>query len=71
MILGIKPKFRKVASGGLSVLLYTEMHKRSQILGHRGGELSWTLDDNPKINNGISLMGGEIYKTYRIYQKTL
>lgn len=70
-LLGIKKEFRHDILAGLSVYLYTEMHKRSQLLGHIGGELSWTLDDNDKINNGISMMGGVPYKKYRIFEKSL
>jgi hypothetical protein len=66
ILLGIKKEFRKDALGaGLSVLLYVEKHRRSQELKHWGGELSWTLEDNQKINFGIEMMGGEHYKTYR------
>ncbi len=71
MLLGVKKEFRGDILGGLSVLLYTEMHRRSQLLGHIGGELSWTLEDNEKINVGIQMMGGQCYKTYRVYEKTL
>jgi len=72
VLLGIKKEFRKDALGaGLSVLLYAEKHRRSQELGHWGGELSWTLEDNQKINFGIEMMGGEQYKTYRVYEKSL
>ncbi len=72
MLLGIKKEFRKDALGaGLSVLLYVEKHKRSQELKHWGGELSWTLEDNQKINFGIEMMGGEHYKTYRVFEKSL
>lgn len=71
ILLGIRKKFRGDILGGLSVLLYVEKHRRSNELGHWGGELSWTLEDNEKINTGISLMGGEHYKTYRIYEKNL
>lgn len=70
-LLGIKKEFRHDILAGLSVYLYTEMHKRGQALGHWGGELSWTLEDNDKINNGIALMGGEPYKKYRVYSKEL
>jgi hypothetical protein len=37
----------------------------------KGGELSWTLEDNEGINNGIEAMGGKIIKKYRIYEKKL
>ncbi|EKD41741.1 MAG: hypothetical protein ACD_73C00551G0002 [uncultured bacterium] len=69
VLLGIKKEFRKDVMGGLSVLLYVEMHKRSQLLQHWGGETSWTLEDNQKINHGIELMGGKRYKTFRIFEK--
>jgi len=70
-LLGIKKEFRSIAMGGLSVLLYTEMHRRGAAIGVTGGELSWTLEDNERINHGIELMGGKVYKKYRIYDKKL
>ncbi|MBM4388147.1 MAG: N-acetyltransferase [Deltaproteobacteria bacterium] len=71
IMLGVRRKFRSSTLGGLSVLLYSEMHKRSRELGHWGGELSWTLEDNDKINRGIELMGGVVYKRYRIYERNI
>lgn len=71
MLLGVLPEFRGSALGGLSVLLYVEEHLRCQRLGLRGGELSWTLEDNVKINTGIELMGGTVYKRYRVYEKVV
>lgn len=72
ILLGIRPKFRgRPDLKGLSVLLYVETHVKGKAAGYHRGELSWTLEDNEKINNGIRLMGGELYKTYRIYEKTL
>lgn len=71
MLLGVLPEFRGSALGGLSVLLYVEEHVRGQRLGLRGGELSWTLEDNAKINTGIEMMGGTVYKRYRVYEKRI
>jgi hypothetical protein len=71
VILGIKKKHRGGALRTLSVLLYHEMHQAGLRLGLTGGELGWTLEDNVKINRGIELMGGERYKTYRVYEKQL
>ena len=34
-------------------------------------ELGWTLEDNHLINRAIEAVGGERYKTYRIYEKSL
>lgn len=70
-LLGIKKEFRYGPLVGLSVLLYAEMHCRGQENGYVGGELSWTLEDNEKINNGLTLLGAVPYKTFRIYGKTI
>ncbi|EKD50547.1 MAG: hypothetical protein ACD_62C00509G0002 [uncultured bacterium] len=70
-LLGIKKEFRHDILAGLSVYLYSEMHRRGQALGLTGGELSWTLEDNEKINRGIELMGGKVYKKYRVYGKPI
>ncbi len=72
VLLGIRPKFRgRPELKGLSVLLYVESHQQAVAAGYRQGELSWTLEDNDKINQGIRLMGGVPYKTYRVYAKDL
>lgn len=71
MLLGIKEEYRGTILGGLSVLLYVEIRRRGLERGYRMGELSWTLEDNQKINAGIEFMGGERYKTYRIYEKEM
>jgi hypothetical protein len=72
VILGIRKKFRghrKYAA--LSAYLYAKMNAAGKRLGLEGGELSWTLEDNAPVNTGIKLMGGKIYKTYRLYEKAL
>jgi hypothetical protein len=72
IILGICKKWRHVRKyGGLSAYLYVEMNHSAGLLGMEGGELSWTLEDNAPINVGIKLMGGRIYKRYRIYERDL
>lgn len=71
MLLGIKKEYRGSALGALSVLLYVEIHKRGTRQGYDYGELSWTLEDNHKVNAGIEFMGGRRYKTMRVYQKAL
>jgi hypothetical protein len=72
IILGIRKKFRghrKYAA--LSAYLYAKMNAAGKRLGIGSGELSWTLEDNAPVNTGIKLMGGKIYKTYRLYEKAL
>ncbi len=34
-------------------------------------ELSWILEDNGPANTTIAKVGGEVYKTYRMYEKAL
>ncbi len=70
-LLGVMPKFRGAELGGLSVLLYIKAHQGSLGLGLTHGELGWTLEDNEKINMGISFMGGRPEKVYRVYGKEL
>jgi hypothetical protein len=72
VILGIRKKFRTQRKyAALSAYLYAKMNAVGKRLGLRGGELSWTLEDNAPVNTGIKLMGGKIYKTYRLYEKAL
>ncbi|MFP6686656.1 MAG: hypothetical protein VB934_18185, partial [Polyangiaceae bacterium] len=56
---------------GLSAALYVAMNHSAHLLGIRDSELSWTLEDNGKINVGIKMMGGKVYKTYRLYEKPI
>jgi len=71
LILGIKQSSRGKALKYLSVLLYAELNEKARTLGITKGELSWTLEDNDKINRGIELFGGTVYKKYRIYSRAL
>lgn len=71
-LLGIRKKFRKMRQyAGLSTYLYVEMNESGRKLGVQMGELSWTLEDNGPVNVGIKMMGGKIYKTYRVYEGEL
>ncbi len=68
MAMGVLPEYRKK---GLEAVLYLEALKTGNKRKIKGGELSWTLEDNEGINNGIAAMGGKIIKKYRIYEKSL
>ncbi len=71
-ILGIKKKLRSVRKyAALSAYLYVQMNRAGHLLGMTDGELSWTVEDNAPINVAIKLMGGHVYKTYRVYEKSL
>lgn len=72
IILGIRKKYRNVRKyAALSAYLYAKMNAAGKRLGISWGELSWTLEDNAPVNAGIKLMGGKIYKTYRLFEKAL
>ena len=72
VILGIRKKFRTQRKyAALSAFLYAKMNAAGKRLGLEGGELSWTLEDNAPVNAGIKLMGGKVYKRYRLYEKSL
>jgi GNAT superfamily N-acetyltransferase len=64
--LGVKRKYQHL---GLGAVMYYEAISGARRLGHTWGEMSWILEDNESIIRPIRLLGGEIYKTYRIYQK--
>ena len=67
-ILGVLPEYRRK---GFEVLMIAETARRGRAIGYTGGECSWVLEDNHAMNRGIEAAGGELYKTYRMYQKAL
>ena len=36
--------------------------------GYRRGEMSWILETNTMMNRSAQMLGGKVYKTYRMYQ---
>jgi len=72
VFLGIRKKLRHVRKyAALSTFLYVKMNEQGKRCGIEWGELSWTLEDNGPVNVGIKLIGGKVYKRYRIYEKLL
>lgn len=71
-ILGIRKKYRNQRKyAGLSIYLYSKMNEAGLRAGYEWGELSWTLEDNGPVNVAIKLMGGKIYKRYRVYEREI
>ncbi len=56
---------------GIEALFYQRACESAYAQGIRKGEMSWILEDNFKVMRGIERMGGEISRTYRIYDKAL
>jgi GNAT superfamily N-acetyltransferase len=67
-LLGSLPELRGI---GLEALLYIQLVKNAHKKGYEFGEGSWMLENNDMMNRGARSLGGEVYKTYRIYQKAL
>ncbi|MCS7299707.1 MAG: N-acetyltransferase [Spirochaetia bacterium] len=68
LLAGVKKKYRGL---GLDLVLYMMTYRNANKRGYKYGELSWTLEDNRMINEGIEKMGGRIHKIYRVYYKEI
>ena len=68
LTLGVKEEYRK---RGIEGLLYLESFKAAMKKGYERAEMSWILEDNVLMQRGCELMGGKLYKKYRIYEKRL
>ncbi len=66
--LGVKEEFRKT---GIGAVFYVDTLNAAKRLGYEWGEMSWILESNDAMNRAIVKMGGEIYKTYRIYETSV
>lgn len=72
VLLGIRKKLRNVRKyAALSAYMYSHINEQGKKRGISDAELSWTLEDNGPVNAGIRLMGGQIYKRYRVYEKAI
>ena len=68
LTMGVKKDYRK---RGIEGLLYLESFKAAMKKGYERAEMSWILEDNVLMQRGCELMGGKLYKKYRIYEKRL
>ncbi|MCJ7824626.1 MAG: hypothetical protein MUP44_06985, partial [Anaerolineales bacterium] len=66
--LGVMPEFR---GRGVDALMYIETARKAAAKGYKWAEMSWILENNDMMNRSIRLLGGEVYKTYRMYEKRL
>lgn len=64
--LGVVDKYRGI---GIDAIFYYKTAQAAIRKGIEYGEMSWVLEDNAEMNKPIQAMGGEVYKTYRFYQK--
>ena len=66
--LGVKAKYRR---RGIEAAMLAEGLRTGFRLGFQGIEASWILEDNTAVQRVIELFGGKVYKTYRVYERTL
>jgi GNAT superfamily N-acetyltransferase len=68
LLLGIKPEYR---NKGVDALLYREGFAGIKKGGYARIEFSWILEDNIPVQRIVEMVGGRLYKKYRIYEKEI
>jgi len=68
MLLGVIDGYRKM---GIEAVLYGNIIKEYRRKGLEYAEASWTLEHNEMVNRAIEAIGGDQYKTYRLYEKAI
>ena len=63
--LGVCPEYRK---RGIDALLYLESLKGAMKKGYKYCEYSWISEENILTQRAAEMMGGKLYKKYRIYE---
>ena len=71
-LMGVKKEFHGTPVGsGLALLVIDQIMQDHKKRGVERGELSWVLEDNMPMRNVIEGLGGQPYKTYRIYEQAI
>lgn len=65
-LMGVVEEWR---AHGIAAQFYYETARKAFPKGYKYIELSWILENNLMMNRDIQRLGGQVYKTYRIYQK--
>ena len=68
MLLGILPEWR---GKGIDAMLYHHIWTTAPKHNINWGEAGWILEDNPAMNAGLEKMEFTVYKTYRLYDRTV
>ena len=66
--LGVKGPWRQ---SGIQSIMMADSLRFLLSKGYTGAEVSWLLEDNELVIGAVRLWGGQLYKTYRIYEKAL
>jgi hypothetical protein len=68
LTLGITKEYRM---RGIQSIMMADSLRFLLKKGYTGAEVSWLLEDNELVIGAVRLWGGKLYKTYRIYERTL
>ncbi|MEP7228053.1 MAG: GNAT family N-acetyltransferase [Gemmatimonadales bacterium] len=68
LLLGVHPEYR---SKGIDAMLYHWIWTKSGERRIYWGEAGWILEDNPAMNAGLEKMTFRVYKTYRLYDRSI
>jgi GNAT superfamily N-acetyltransferase len=68
LLLGVLPQWQ---GKGVDALLYRRIWEDGRAKGYSWAEAGWVLEDNHPMINGLTRMGFEVYKTYRIYERAI
>ena len=71
MLFGVKHEFRTRALYGLPFLLLDELYRSSQHGRYKWCEESWILESNGPMNALMQYWNTQVYKRYRIYERSL
>ena len=53
---------------GIDAVLYLDTWRNALKKGYWRGEMSWILETNTMMNRAAEMLGGKVYKTYRIFE---
>ncbi|MCE5194751.1 MAG: hypothetical protein LLF28_04735 [Nitrospiraceae bacterium] len=68
LLLGIKEEYR---FRGVDAILFREGFRGIKTGNYKRVEFSWILEDNKPVQQLVEMIGGRLYKKYRIYEKKL
>ncbi len=71
-LMGVKRRHARTQKGIMAPFHLVHIARsQARALGYRHCEMSWILEDNTAMRGILESLGARIYKTYRIYLKTL
>jgi len=65
LVMGVVHEYQR---RGIDAVFYVKTWDEGKKRGYTWGDMSWILEDNEMMKRAMELMGGKVYKTYRIYE---